>query len=106
MPLPFLQPALHLAANGVHHTGKFGQDAAPPGGDDASLMLLNMSGYHFQVGLQGADGPFLILPHEAAVALDIGAQDGGEFAFYFFRGHGILYWRGRFNQEKKPHFSF
>jgi hypothetical protein len=48
-----------------------------------------MSGYHFQVGLQGTDGSFLILPHEAAVALDVRAQDGGELAFYLIRVHGI-----------------
>jgi len=52
-------------------------------------MLLDMSGYHFQVGLQGTDSSFLILPHEATVALDVRAQDGGEFAFYFWRGQGI-----------------
>jgi hypothetical protein len=31
----------------------------------------------------------LILPHEAAVAFDIGTEDGNEFTFNFLYGHGI-----------------
>jgi len=33
--------------------------------------------------------PSSSLPHEAAVALDIGAQDGGKLPFNFLNGHGV-----------------
>jgi hypothetical protein len=35
------------------------------------------------------DSPLLIFPHEAAVSLDIGTEDGGEFTFNFLCGHGV-----------------
>ncbi len=34
------------------------------------------------IGHQDTKGCFLILPHEAAVAFDIGAENGSELAFY------------------------
>ena len=32
---------------------------------------------------EGVQRAFLILAHEAAVALDVGAENGGEFALHF-----------------------
>jgi len=60
----------------------------------SSLVLLNETGYHFQVGVQGADGSLFILAHEAAVTLDIGTQDGCELALKLFCSHGIISLRG------------
>ena len=45
-------------------------------------MLLNERGHRRAIGGQGANGAFLIFAHEAAVAFDIGAEDGSEFAFH------------------------
>jgi hypothetical protein len=53
------------------------------------MMMLNETSHHLLVSIQDADSPFLILSHETAVTLDIGTEDGSEFAFYFLGGHGI-----------------
>ncbi len=37
------------------------------------------------IGCEGADGCFFIVAHEAAVACDIRAKDGGQFAFHATR---------------------
>jgi hypothetical protein len=39
---------------------------------------MDVCGHHVAVGGEGADGGYLIFAHEAAVALDIGAEDGRE----------------------------
>jgi hypothetical protein len=36
----------------------------------------------FDCRRQGAEGPLLILPHEADIAVDIGTQNRGELAFH------------------------
>jgi hypothetical protein len=48
----------------------------------SATLLLNASAHDLAIGGQGADSRFPILPHEVAVALDIGTEDGGEFAFH------------------------
>src|SRR5205823_4958222 len=48
----------------------------------AAALLLNAGGHDRAVGGQGADGGFFILAHQAAVALDIGAENGRELAFH------------------------
>ena len=45
-------------------------------------MVLDQRGDHCAIGREGVDGGFFILPHQAAVARHIGAEDGGEFAFH------------------------
>jgi hypothetical protein len=45
-------------------------------------MLLNQGVSDLTVGSQGTDSSYLIHAHETAVAGDIGAEDGCEFAFY------------------------
>jgi hypothetical protein len=52
-------------------------------------MLPNQASHDFFVGIQGTNGPFLIFPHETAVAFDIGTEDGSEFTFNFLVGHGV-----------------
>jgi hypothetical protein len=39
------------------------------------------------VGVEGSNGAELVLAEEAAVALHIGTEDGGELTFDFLRGH-------------------
>jgi hypothetical protein len=64
-------------------------------------MLPDNSGDDLQIGFEGTDGPFLVLPHEATVALDIGTQDGGEFSFYLIWGHKITSpWIGMVGSQK------
>ena len=46
------------------------------------MVLLDKRGHHFTIGREGADGRLLILAHEAAVAFDIGTEDGSELAFH------------------------
>ena len=53
------------------------------------MVMLDEVCHHLFVGIKRADGPRLILTHEATITLDIGTEDGSEFAFNFVRGHGI-----------------
>jgi hypothetical protein len=53
-------------------------------------VVLDTAGHHLFVFLQGTESGFLICAHEAAVTLHIRTQDGGEFAFKFFWGHGVI----------------
>jgi hypothetical protein len=52
-------------------------------------VLLDKVCHHFLVSIKGPNSPFFILTHEAAVTLNIGAEDCSEFAFNFLGGHGI-----------------
>jgi hypothetical protein len=54
------------------------------------MIMLNQSSHYLLVGIKGANGPFLIFTHETTVTLNIGAEDGSEFAFNFFCSHGTL----------------
>ncbi len=45
-------------------------------------MLFDDGGHFLSVGRKGADSRFLILPHEAAVAFDIGTEDSSELTLH------------------------
>src|SRR6188508_1296618 len=47
-----------------------------------ATMMLDEGGDHSPIGGEGADSGFFIVAHETAVARDISAEDGGEFAFH------------------------
>src|SRR5262245_13078691 len=53
------------------------------------MMLLNKRGHEGAVGGEGSDGGDFIVAHEAAVALDVGAEDGGELAGERTCGRGL-----------------
>jgi hypothetical protein len=53
------------------------------------MMMLNEASHCFFISIKSADCPFLIFAHEAAVTLNIGTEDGSEFAFNFLCGHGV-----------------
>ena len=53
-------------------------------------MMLYVGGHCLFVYSQGMDGTGLIIAHEAAVAFDIGTEDGGEFTFQTFFWHGFF----------------
>jgi hypothetical protein len=71
-------------------------------------MFLNESGHHISVAGQGVDGQIFIFTHEATVYSNIGAQDGGQFAFIGLGGHDFTpfkkgnRWTGRIRKHKKP----
>src|SRR4030042_5285084 len=75
--------------NCIHYTCKLSKNIIPWSIHYPSEVILNEARHHFFVSIQGADCPFLILTHEAAVPLNIGAEDGCEFTFNFLGGHGI-----------------
>ena len=71
---------LHRALYRIDHTGKLGEHTIAGGTDNSAAMLLDEGVGHFSVGSQGAQRAHLVLAHQAAVALDISAEDSGEFA--------------------------
>ena len=50
-------------------------------------MFLDNCAYYLPIGSYGPDGRLLILSHEAAVTLDIGAEDSGKLTFKVLCGH-------------------
>jgi hypothetical protein len=61
-------------------------------------VLLDNFGNNLPVSGDGADCGFLVLTHEAAVALDIGTEDCGELTFEVLGGHAgtsLKYYRGQ-----------
>src|SRR5262249_34870880 len=87
--IPSFEFALDLdrTLHGVHHAGELGEHTIACGANDSTALLLDEGVGYFPVGSQGAQRAYLILAHQAAVALDIGAEDGGEFAFDATRFH-------------------
>jgi hypothetical protein len=53
-------------------------------------MLLDKARNDLQICIQSMNRPFLILPHEAAVSLDICTQDGRELAIKFPYRHVVF----------------
>jgi hypothetical protein len=49
----------------------------------------NVVGYHFPVLARGTDSGCIILTHEAAVAFDVGTENGRELTLNLVCGHGI-----------------
>src|SRR5262249_35244037 len=75
---------LDCTLHGIDHAGKLGQKVIAGGVYHAATLLLNEGGHDRAIGSQGADGCLFILPHEAAVAFDIGTEDGGKFTRHSF----------------------
>ena len=66
-----------------------GQDVVPGSIHHPAAMLLDQIRDDPFIGLQGPHGRRFILTHEAAVTCRVGAENGREFAFETFCGHGI-----------------
>ncbi len=73
---------LDRAAHGIDHTGELGQQIITGRIDHAATVLLDQRGDQCTIGGEGADGGFFIVPHEAAVAGDIGAEDRRQLALH------------------------
>jgi hypothetical protein len=69
---------LERTQHGSDRAGELGQDAIAGRADNAAVIVGNEGVGHRAGGSEGADGPDLVLAHEAAVAGDIGAEDSGE----------------------------
>jgi hypothetical protein len=52
-------------------------------------MSTDKAGHDLRVGRDGLKGDFLIVVYETTVALNIGTEDGGKFAFEAFGVHEI-----------------
>ena len=79
---------LDRALGRVDHAGELGQDAVARGVDDAAAVAADQRQDHRLVPLEVADRRGLVLPHEPAVAGDVGREDGGEPALD--RGRGAV----------------
>jgi hypothetical protein len=66
------------------------------------MVMLDEVCHRFFVGIKCADGPCLILTHEATVTLHIRTEDGSEFALDFMGGHGIPPGRLQEKEHKGP----
>jgi hypothetical protein len=53
------------------------------------MVLLNEASHYFFISVKGVDCPNLIFTHEAAIAFDIGTEDGGKLSFYFLGVHEV-----------------
>jgi hypothetical protein len=74
-----LDGALHR----INDAGEFGEDTITGGIDEAPVMLLDARIDYFAVKGQGSERQLLIFPHEAAIAVDVGAEYGGELALHY-----------------------
>jgi hypothetical protein len=59
----------------IDHAGELREQVIPRRVYHSAPMRLDVGSHHLAVGGEGADGGHLIVAHEAAVALDIGAED-------------------------------
>jgi hypothetical protein len=53
-------------------------------------VFINKARHNLPVSGYGVDSRLIIIAHEAAVALDIGTQNGGELTFNALCGHDDL----------------
>jgi hypothetical protein len=53
------------------------------------MVTLNEVGHDPSLGGDGLHGGMLVIAHEPAVGLDIGAENGAELSLDVFRDHGI-----------------
>ena len=67
----------------IHDRGEFGQDGAALSVHHAPAMLLDFGGKYFSVSGQLIEGGFLVIPHQAGIAMHIRAEDRGQFAVGF-----------------------
>jgi hypothetical protein len=69
------------ALHRVHHAGELCYDAVPCGINEAPAVMLDKAVDQLAVGSNGAQRHLFTLPHEAAVAINVGAEYGGELTF-------------------------
>jgi hypothetical protein len=97
---------LDRALHRIHGTGKLRQQVIARRVHYAAVVLLNQRGHELPMGREGADSRHLILAHQAAVAFDIGTEDGGELAPHARPGRaGSLLFgvhRGRLSCQVRP----
>jgi hypothetical protein len=67
-----------------------------------TAMFILLSFLVLPVGFQGAGACQPVLPHEAPVAFDIGAQNRTQFPFHAFFWHGIGPFRVTVAKQKSP----
>ena len=92
--VPGLEGALDLdgALDSVHDAGELRQHVVAGGVHDAPAMAGHRGGDH-RAGLgDGADGRHLVVAHEPAIPLHIGAHDGGELPLHGTRIHGTEFY--------------
>jgi len=73
---------IHRAVHRLDHAGELGQNAIAGGVYEAAVVLLDQAVDDLAVSGQSSKCRLLISPHEAAVAVDVGAEDSGELAFH------------------------
>src|SRR5216684_3260447 len=71
------------ALHRVHHAGELCYDAVPCGINEAPAVMLDKAVDQLAVGSKGAQRRLFALPHEAAIAEDIGTEYGGELTFQY-----------------------
>jgi hypothetical protein len=69
---------LDRASNGIDDARKLGQHAVAREINEPTVMLLDQRIDQLAVRRKSAMSPLFVLPHEAAVAVDVGAEYGGD----------------------------
>jgi hypothetical protein len=70
------------ALDRIDDAGELGEYTVARGVDEASVMLLDERVDQPAMRGQSAVSRLLVLPHEAAIAEDVGAEYGGELTFH------------------------
>ena len=71
------------ALHRVHHAGELRYDAVPCGINETATVMLDKAIDQLAVGGKSAQCRLFVLPHEAAIAEDIGAEYGGELTLQY-----------------------
>src|SRR6266851_5865848 len=71
------------ALHRVHHAGELCYYAIAGGINEAPAVMLEQAVDQLAVGCKGAQRRLFMLPHEAAIAEDIGTEYSGEFTFQY-----------------------
>src|SRR5262249_48301768 len=81
----------------IYPGGKLGQEIIPRRVYNPTAMLLDQGGHDLSVRRECLNGRLFIFPHEATIALHIGAEDRGELAFHMpsLLDAPSLYWLNR-----------
>jgi hypothetical protein len=66
----------------IHDAGELRQYAVSGGVYEPPVVLFDQAVDYLATRGQGSDCRLFVVPHEAAVAVDVGTEDGGELAFH------------------------
>ena len=69
------------ALDRVHHARELGEHAVAGGTDESAVVQFDQSVDDFAVRRESAESRLFVVPHEAAVAVHIGTEYGGELTF-------------------------